>query len=593
MVDPGQLVSDIVQTVGFFLIPAILWLFLYWLAWEREPLATRIGFGRGTFWLLVLGGFVGSLADLPFLPWNGDVLAINLGGGLIPIVLSIALLLGPLEVPRGWVTGLVGLFALESVALLVLVILFPPTILWVLVKVVIAAVPATYLLLRSGSDVSSRKVLGRRAGLFLALTSAVTILTFLTTETVPGLGIESAFPEYLVAPIVVGFLAALLMRSGFEWPVERAMPVSYAAGTFGVLIGADLLRQPGLYSGNPAEIFAIGGAGPLDLLYLSGLLSLVAAYAGYRLLEPLRTADVTVLESVEEPPAVLLRKAWRLGSEGKMAESIRVSAEAARSAGLETRLLQGVPPTRSIEEDPWEGIRVPPWIVTDSRNLNALARNAPEETQEALRAFQTSRWLVRAGLDAGRPRFAGWAPRAWAFVLDLIFLTLPAIALFAILVYLSPGGSNAVLTGVPLNAAAIAYTGYAFVYFVVAESLYGHTVGKRLVGLSVLNRRLDRIGGIPAIVRNVPKLIPLTAIGIGLAVIIALLVKDVDVLSNAGTYSLFGLAGFAAAILAGFVVLVVLVAGAVSVFVIVRSVESQRLGDYLAGTWVVRDRPMA
>ncbi|MGI0052676.1 MAG: hypothetical protein ACRECR_00240, partial [Thermoplasmata archaeon] len=80
MVDPFELAFDVTDTLAFLLLPALLWLFLYLWAWEDEASSLAAGFGRRTFWLLLPGCLVASLANLPFFTWNSSVLAINLGG---------------------------------------------------------------------------------------------------------------------------------------------------------------------------------------------------------------------------------------------------------------------------------------------------------------------------------------------------------------------------------------------------------------------------------------------------------------------------------------------------------------------------------
>ncbi len=63
-----------------------------------------------------------------------------------------------------------------------------------------------------------------------------------------------------------------------------ALPAAFVAGTFGVLVGADVLRQPPLYPSSSPGLYIIGGAGVFDLVYLSGLLALATAFAAHRLL---------------------------------------------------------------------------------------------------------------------------------------------------------------------------------------------------------------------------------------------------------------------------------------------------------------------
>lgn len=52
----------------------------------------RVGFNRGEVSLILLGTFIGGLIDLPLFRVNGWLLAINVGGAVVPIVVTILLL---------------------------------------------------------------------------------------------------------------------------------------------------------------------------------------------------------------------------------------------------------------------------------------------------------------------------------------------------------------------------------------------------------------------------------------------------------------------------------------------------------------------
>ncbi len=594
MIDLGALTNDILQNSIFFLTPAALWLFLYLFAWEKGELATRLGFGRGTFWLLLPGSFLGSVANLPFFPWNGDILAINIGGGLIPVVLALMLLLRTVDLPRNALLGTLALFAGESLTLLVVVETNLPASVTLEAVFGIAAVPSVGLIVWASTRPALQRSTGIRVGFFLALTSGLTVVMFLTTAAVPGLGIVSAFPDYLVAPIGAGALATVLMRAVFHWPLERSLPIAYSTTTLGVLIGADLLREPPLYApGTAPALFAIGGAGFLDLLYLSGLLALAAAYLSFRLLQGESPTLVGSIAVRDDPPGVKLRAAWKEGTAGRVTESLAFATSAVRDAAAQADLLAGQ--ATATASGPRSGAApAAPWLVVDQRNFENLVHSGTSDPGEAFRAWQTCRWLVRASLQSARSRFARWSQRTWAFAIDLVIVTLPALGIFALIVATAPGTATQILVGVPLNAAVLGYSSYALAYFVLAELLFGHTLGKSLMHLSVYRRNFHPIGGIPALVRNLPKLIPLSTVGAGLEFIVVALIKGASLFGTLPFGSAVGLAaGLTAALVGLGVGIVVMTIGAVSVFVISRSHESQRVGDFLAGTWVVNDRPTA
>ena len=194
-------------------------------------------------------------------------------------------------------------------------------------------------------------------------------------------------------------------------------------------------------------------------------------------------------------------------------------------------------------------------------------------------------------LDLSGRRFAPWGKRAKAFALDLLIVTFPSVAFLALVIALTPGTFADLLGSVALNAAVLGIAAYGFLYFVLSEGLTGRTLGKAYLGLEVRERHLRTAGTLPVMMRNVPKLIPLTALAVGLGEIIALGLRGGSLLGpNTGIPVLeFTIQGL---VLALGTVLVIVIAGGASVFLISRSLESQRFGDYLAGTWVVYDRPV-
>jgi len=101
----------------------------------------------------------------------------------------------------------------------------------------------------------------------LQVLSAVVVVAgvaYLTSMPIPKVGVAMPF---LVAPLTAA-LAAMLINP------PMAAPLAYIAGSVGVLIGADLLRLrviPKL----GAPVASIGGAGPFDGIFLSGLFAVL------------------------------------------------------------------------------------------------------------------------------------------------------------------------------------------------------------------------------------------------------------------------------------------------------------------------------
>lgn len=584
MVDPFQLASDILQADAFFLLPAALWLFLFLFAWEERDLARRTGFGRMTFWLLLPGAVLGTIADLPFFGWQGDILAINVGGGLIPVILAV-LRFGDVVGDREPATAtlLVALAAETGGMYAALFLLSPGLATDVGLIAIAVAVP---LALGLFAGVSGRAGQGyrRRTAAFLALLSGVLLATYASTSAVPSLGIVSEFPYYLVGPVAAGVLAVVLAPRLFGVPAYSGLPLGYAASTLGVLFGADLLRQPPLYGG-PARLYAVGGAGPFDLVYLSGLIALGAAFLAYRWSGP-HPVIVPELPAPEPSPAARLRIALQLGVTGRAAESIGSARGSTRDAALQARRLAGLP-TDGANGAPWSGLGVPTWVVADQRNLDALADSPTRGPGDAFRAWVTARSLVGVARELDRGRLAALQQRVFAFLLDLALLTAPSVLLWVYLARTLPGSDLDVL-GTPLfNAAAVALPAYGFLYFLLAEALTGTTLGKLAFGLRVTDRNLAPVGLLRAMVRNLANLVPLSVLGLGGSLFILTAVRGTGAFSPGPA-----LAGYLALIAFGsFVAVGVALPGAVGALAIHESSEGQRLGDRFAGTWVVRDAP--
>ena len=78
----------------------------------------------------------------------------------------------------------------------------------------------------------------------------------------------------IVTPSLVPPLAAALaaIRLGGHFVAA----VAYVAGTFGTLVGADLLNMPRVRSLQALEV-SIGGAGTFDGVFLTGLVAVLLA----------------------------------------------------------------------------------------------------------------------------------------------------------------------------------------------------------------------------------------------------------------------------------------------------------------------------
>ncbi|MGA8663815.1 MAG: RDD family protein [Thermoplasmata archaeon] len=587
MIDPGQLTYDIVGNAVSVAMPGVLWAVLFLCAFEHGPFAESVGLGRRAFWLLLPGAIAATLADLPFLPISNDVLGISLGGALFPILVAV-LAFAPLAPPaRRSATLYLGVFGGVAAVALGVVVRVPaalPSSIGVLLVAAIAPL-AVFAIGRSRGDALVERVAG-----LLAVTDGVLFLTFLFSSASPGVGISESFPQYLIPPVGAGVFFGLVAPRWMPRQEGLALPAAFLAGTFGVLVGADVLREPPLYPSPSAGLYIIGGAGVLDLVYLSGLLAFVAAF-GIHLASGRPWNPVGGASAVPPPPTPVgrLGRAFRRGIDGDLSGSLSEAAHAARSGALQAGVLLNVPPPPAAR--PWQGLPVPGWVVSDFANLESAAAAGTTDGRESYRGWLTARLLVGISVELGGQRLATAWSRTLAFLIDLVVVTVPATLVWALVATRSPGGLEGTLSSIPFNAAIYGYISLAFLYFVVAETVYGTTLGKRLLGLSVHQRAL-RPPRLPAVlVRNAFRLPVISVVGVVLATAVAILVASV----SPGSVAIDGFS-LPAGILATFSLLIAAAVGVgllgiVGFLTITVTAERQRWGDLAAGTWVVR-RPI-
>ncbi len=588
MLDPLQLGLDVTGTILAFALTPLLWLFLALFAWERGPLAESVGFGKLTFWLLVPASLLAYVAELTFTRIGPDLLAINLGGGLFPLVVSCALF-ARIAPPLRRSLAFFGVwFSVESaLALAAVVYLSNAATQDIAVTAIAAAFSLAAFALAPRLLGDAPSYVGRRAASLVALTSGVTVLTFLASYTVPGAGIEEQFPIYVITPVLAGFVAVLIARPLFAGREALALPMAYSATTFGVLVGADVLRQPPLYGPGSMNLYVIGGADILDLLYLSGLLALAAAYAAHHLLE--RSGIPVPDDAGSVPPASPTHRLARSLQEqydGRPADSIRAASVAAHDAAAQAHRVLELPETPD-RAHPWSGLGAPGWVVADQANLDALAVTAPADPPEAMRAWLAARMLVGVGRSLWTPRLASIRARIAAYAIDLALVTAPAVAVWWFLAASIGGSLVGVLSAVSFVAAAYGYIAVAFLYVAISETAFGTTLGKWMLGLEVRDRNFRRPRWLAAFVRAAPRLATYSAIGLGLSAAIAILAHGGVGAANAVVFgNLTNLLAFLYFL--GIALTATVLFGAFAILVMVLSSERQRIGDRWAGTWVIR-----
>ncbi|WP_243670711.1 DUF1614 domain-containing protein [Methanoculleus chikugoensis] len=100
----------------------------------------------------------------------------------------------------------------------------------------------------------------------------VTITTKLVARPVPGLGIATPF---FIPPLAALFAALILSLFAGGVPAATVI-IAYVSGTLGTLIGADLLNLHHIAElGAPTA--SIGGAGTFDGIFLTGIIAALLA----------------------------------------------------------------------------------------------------------------------------------------------------------------------------------------------------------------------------------------------------------------------------------------------------------------------------
>lgn len=86
-----QLWFSVMELVSFIALPVLLFVQLYILYSEFPGFMQRVGLGRKEVGLLIIGSLIGWVSDIPVLIYGNSLLAINISGGIIPLVLSVYL----------------------------------------------------------------------------------------------------------------------------------------------------------------------------------------------------------------------------------------------------------------------------------------------------------------------------------------------------------------------------------------------------------------------------------------------------------------------------------------------------------------------
>ncbi|MCL5984436.1 MAG: RDD family protein [Candidatus Thermoplasmatota archaeon] len=566
MVGWEAVLFDVSTVVSFYvLLPLVLAVF-YLVAWRDSEGASHPLITPQLFWILLIGGYVGSLANIPFLYFHQSIMAINVGGGVVPVVLSLYLL---------WRSGTPPAAQAEIVTLGVwgagagLATYFVSLSLpWYFV-VLAFLVPVPYLLFLVTTGFGAGWGLRGSLPLYATL-STVTIGTFLSTTVVLSAGVLSTFPEFLLPPMFAAILSVIFLR--WSGRTSAILPTAYATATLGEMVGADFIHQPSFYVPGATPILgSIGGAGIEDLVFFAGPFAFTIALAvllGFRWRsepEPVGAA----------PRSSSLRDVVRTFEAARYPEVAPAVVRHLESRAHRVREALGFPsPPQGMSE--LAGLPLHPLVLGDYTNLTTVAQHPNVGRDEAHKSLVTGFFLLSALNLLFSQRLASALQRVVAFAIDLAVTILPeAVVLAALCSYWGLTNVDVAVNSIPFVAAYFGMGAYPFVALVLFEWNGGVTPGKWLLGLRVVGRGFEPPTLLESFGRNLTKILPIAFLGITVAVAVPLVLQF-------GWESVEWVAVVSSGILAS------AISGGISLAVLASDPGRRRVGDLMVGTQVVR-----
>ncbi len=381
-----------------------------------------LGFEKPELGMILVGASFGLLADIPIVISRHVLLNINLGGALIPIIVS------------------ASLFYKKR-----------PKILWLIISTIIVA-----------------------------------LMAYGISRFEPGLGIVAEFPYYF-APSMLALGFALL----FERKPDKRVTHAYTSAVIGTIIGADFVRIPLLIEERVLGSF--GGAGMMDLVYLSGLIAAIPIVIHYY---------PTYRYSVSDDPLDLSLKKLR---KGKTSESVHYAKlSVSKALWKASKLLGDCKDNYRDNKIGFTGVmrklNLSTFIIEDLKTL--MRRDFGDDPIDSQKAFTTAKLMNETIFKSIKDKYTSLPRRVVAYLIDLSITSLPFFLIFYYLVFV---GRHAALPGLfsPLVlAVSVLMISVQFIYFTIMEWYFGTTVGKSLFGLKVVNDSFEDITFVESAGRN-------------------------------------------------------------------------------------------
>ena len=185
-------------------------------------------------------------------------------------------------------------------------------------------------------------------------TALVAFTAWKIVEFRPDVGIVARYPTFFL-PVVVALLFALLVS--IRKPIT-GVPIAYASGTMGALIGADVMNVDDIgahfASAHDNTVISIGGAGVFDMVFLAGTFAMALHIALVVFIHKPRDADATM--SYPSTP-LSLRDSRRVHETFRKLESPNPLERAIEGLALSNLALREGDYTRSVRMS---------WLAVDS-----------------------------------------------------------------------------------------------------------------------------------------------------------------------------------------------------------------------------------
>lgn len=371
---------EVLSGLVFFLIPILLFSEMYIGISDFTGLFQRCGLGIREVGLLLVGSSIGMITDMPIIIYKETLLAINFGGAIIPILVSV-----------------------------MLIVKKKPNL-----------------------------------GLVLAGTALVAVLTYITTTFDAGIGVYSMFPYYLFPSFLATAMALVIYQRDVTKGIPFAYATGTLGVLIGadlvrvpmIVVGMEESR---VLANAPLAAGSIGGAGVMDLVFLAGLIAIAPLFLFAR--KELRRSPrvISSLRFTEKKAENDLSAADRLALQGRYREAIESSFSSINNKILLVGTRYGI---QTDPYSTLEALRFHPYYLNDYYILSNAALAPAPSRADSQRAQITARLLDLELSRIEERVFATLTQRVGAFLIDFFIGGAIVLLLFITTMSISMQGSS-------------------------------------------------------------------------------------------------------------------------------------------------------